>query len=117
MPDLLRPSRGVLVRDLLIFLLKLWLDGLKDLVLFPVSLGAAAVDFVFRTRIFYVVLRVGEQFDSWLNLFGASEGADRNPDGLFGTSKAGSPTLLGQLEEQIHGPEEHTQVPPSARSR
>ena len=117
MPDLLRPSRGVLVRDLLIFLLKLWLDGIKDLVLFPVSIGAAVVDFVFRTRIFYVVLSVGERFDSWLNLFGASEGADRNPDGLFGTSKAGSPTLLGQLEEHIHGPEQHAQTPPSARIR
>lgn len=42
------PSRGALVRDLLIFLLKLWVDGLKDLALFPLSLGAAAADLNLR---------------------------------------------------------------------
>lgn len=97
------PSRGALVRDVLIFQLKLSLDGLKDLVLSPVSLGAAAFDFVFRTRMFYRVLRTGERFDLWLNLFSAAEDASRARDGLFAASHAGDPTLLGQLEQLSGG--------------
>ncbi len=98
------PSRGALVRDLLIFHLKLWLDGLKDIVLLPLSLVAAGVDFVFRTRLFYRVLRIGERYDLWLNLFGAARHAEQARDGLFGVSRAGDSTLLGQLE-QLQGGE------------
>jgi hypothetical protein len=108
------PSRGVLVRDLLIFQLKLWLDGAKDLVLIPLSLGAAAFDFFFRTHLFYSVLRVGERYDRWLNLFSAAQHADLNREGLFGASHAGDPTLLGQLE-QIQGGERHRASPSSLR--
>lgn len=107
-PDISTPARSALVRDLLIFVLKLWLDGLKDVVLFPVALGTASIDFVFRTRSFYRVLRAGERFDLWLNLFGAARSAGRNVDGLFGASEAGSPTLLGELE-QLQGGERHAQ--------
>ncbi|MEW5927307.1 MAG: hypothetical protein AB1941_07480 [Gemmatimonadota bacterium] len=98
------PSRGALVRDLLIFHLKLWLDGLKDIVLLPLSLVAAGVDFVFRTRLFYGLVRVGERFDLWLNLFSAAKSAEQEREGLFGASRAGDSTLLGQLE-QLQGGE------------
>lgn len=99
MPDAPIPSRQALVRDLLIFHLKLWLDGLKDVVLLPVSIGAACIDFIFRTRLFYRVLRWGERYDLWLNLFGAAQRAAHEREGLFGASRGGDPTLLGQLEE------------------
>ena len=110
------PSRAALVRDLLIFHLKLWMDGLKDIVLVPVSLVAAGVDFVFRTRLFYRVLRMGERYDLWLNLFGAAQRAGHERDGLFGASHSGDPTLLGQLEH-LHGGDTSTEVrsaPPRA---
>lgn len=99
-----RPTRGALIRDLLIFHLKLWLDGFKDVVLLPLTLIAGAIDFVFRTRLFYRVLGIGERFDLWLNLFGAARAAGHARDGLFGVSRAGDPTLLGQLE-RLHGGE------------
>lgn len=105
------PSRGALVRDLLIFQLKLWLDGLKDVVLLPLSLAAAGFDFVFRTRFFYRVLRVGERYDLWLNLFSSAQRADLEREGLFGASRAGDPTLLGQLEQAQGG--ERRRKPPS----
>ena len=104
MPEVASPTRGALVRDLLIFLLKLWLDGLKDVALFPLAIVAAGADIVFRTRVFYRVLRMGERFDLWLNLFGAAQSADHNREGLFGASRAGDDTLLGQLE-QLQGGE------------
>lgn len=103
MNDFATPSRGALFRDLVVFLVKLWMDGAKDVVLTPVSLFAAAVDFVFRTRLFYRVLRMGERFDLWLNLFGASRTAGVERDGLFGASRAGDATLLGRLEQMAGG--------------
>jgi hypothetical protein len=97
-----RPSRRALIRDLLIFHLKLWIDGFKDVVLLPLTLVAGGIDFIFRTRLFYRVLGLGERFDLWLNLFGSARHAGHSRDGLFGVSRAGDSTLLGQLE-RLHG--------------
>ncbi len=103
-----RVSRWVITRDLFIFQLKLFLDGFVDAVLVPVSIAAALVDMVFggegRGRLFYSVMRLGERIDLWLNLYGASSRADM--DGLFGGSKAGSDTLLGELEMRLRGGDE-----------
>jgi hypothetical protein len=97
------PSSGVLIRDLLIFQLKLWLDGLKDVVLSPLSLIAAAMDLLLgpgrRGPRLYRVLRLGERFDLWLNLFGAAKAAQHSREGLFAGSEPGDGTMLGALEE------------------
>jgi hypothetical protein len=97
------PDRGVIIRDLIIFQIKLFLDGLKDFIVSPVALGAAGLDLLFPTRRrghrFYSVMRVAERFDGWLNLYGAAEHAEQNEAGLFGESRAGTNTLLGRLEE------------------
>jgi hypothetical protein len=100
--------RRVIVRDLLLFQLKLFLDGVIDLTLAPLSIAVAVVEIFFggerRGRLFYSILRFGEKADLWLNLYGASRRADR--DGLFGGSKAGSDTLLGEIEQRIRGGDE-----------
>lgn len=100
-------DRGVVLRDLLIFHVKLAVDGMKDVVLAPASLGAAVLDLLLPGERpghrFYTVMRIGERFDRWLSLFSAVEHADATRDGLFGTSLAGSPTLLGRLEEIVTG--------------
>jgi hypothetical protein len=86
MSDSDRPSRRVILRDLLIFQIKLWLDGLKDVVLSPVSIGACVLDVLFRRKhqrgLFYRVMRTGERFDLWLNLYGAAKDADERRSGL-----------------------------------
>lgn len=98
-------SRRVILRDLLIFQAKMWLDNLKDAILIPVSMGAALLDLLSgarrRGRFLYGVLRFGERWDLWLNLYGAGEEAPSTGDGLFGASRAGSPTFLGKLEELV----------------
>ncbi|MEW5930182.1 MAG: hypothetical protein AB1941_22215 [Gemmatimonadota bacterium] len=98
-------TRGVLVRDLVLFQIKLVLDSLKDLALFQASIVAAVIDVVFmpvtRGRLFYGVLRFSERADLWLNLYGASEGAQGDADGLFGRSRAGAPSYLGKLEQMV----------------
>lgn len=103
-------TRWVILRDLVIFQMKLALDGLKDLILAPASIAAAAFDILFPGTTpgsrFYAVLRVGERFDRWLSLFSAADRADAHQDGLFGASRAGSGSLLGRLEEIVLGYEE-----------
>jgi hypothetical protein len=103
-------GREVLVRDLIIFQIKLMLDGAKDLVLAPLSIGAAGLDIVFpgerRGHRFYRVMLWGEKFDRWLNLFGAAEQASADNDGLFGASRAGSDSLLGRIEAMVLGHDE-----------
>ena len=104
------PRTKVSIRDFCIFQLKLAIDGLKDAAVFAMSFVAFTVDLVFkrhgRRRFFYKMMRVSERLDLWLNLHGATEGADENPDGLFGTSAAGSDTLLGQVEQMVRGGDE-----------
>jgi len=101
-------SRWVIVRDLALFQLKLFLDGLIDVTLAPLSVGAALIEIFFggerRGRLFYAILRFGERADLWLNLYGASRRADT--DGLFGGSEAGSDTLLGEIEDLVRGGDE-----------
>ena len=104
------PQTKVSIRDFAIFQLKLLIDGLKDGAVFTMSFLAFGIDLLFRRhgrrRFFYKMMRVSEKFDLWLNLHGAAEGADENPDGLFGTSAAGSNTLLGQVEQIVRGGDE-----------
>jgi hypothetical protein len=102
-----RPSRSVLVRDASIFMLKLWLDGLKDIALTAAAIGALVVDISGRRRsehlLFYKVVRAGERFDLWLNLYGAAETGASSEEGLFGASRAGDKSFLGKLEEMTGG--------------
>ncbi len=102
-----RPSRGVLVRDALIFMIKLWLDGLKDIALTVFAVGALLLDLVFRRGtdrfVFYKVVRAGERFDLWLNLYGAAEAGSKSEEGLFAGSRAGEDSFLGRLEELTGG--------------
>lgn len=88
------PTRTVLVRDLIVFQVKLWLDGLKDLVLAPLSLAALAIDLLRGASSsdkmqFYRVLHLGERYDRWLNLYGAY--TDRVAQQRDGTGDAEAP--------------------------
>jgi len=103
---------GVLIRDFLIFYIKLLIDGAKDLLFLQLALVAFCLDLILmialgrRRGLFYRVLEIGERFDLWLNLYKPSRGAGGNADGLFGESRAGDDTFLGEMEELVRrGPE------------
>lgn len=102
-----RPPKRVLLRDAVIFMLKLWLDGLKDIALTGAAIVALVVDLVGRRRsehyLFYKVVRAGERFDLWLNLYEPSETGATSEEGLFGASRAGDKSFLGKLEEMTGG--------------
>jgi hypothetical protein len=103
-------DRWIVIRDLAIFQVKLALEGLKDIVVSQLSIGAAALDLLFPTARrgarFYSVMRYAERFDNWLSLYSAAEAAGDHEEGLFGASRAGSNSLLGRLEEMVLGRKE-----------
>lgn len=109
-PRRITARRRVVVRDFAIFQFKLFLDGVKDVALSAISLGALALDLLAgggrKPRLFYSVLAMSERFDLWLNLSGAVsrlEEEELDDEGLFGASEAGSDSLLGKVEELVRG--------------
>ena len=71
------PDRWTLIRDILVLQLKLVVDGLRDLILVPISLVVGIVSLVKSGsgggEEFYELLRAGRRSERWINLFGAAE--------------------------------------------
>lgn len=82
------PTRKAIIRHVLIFQAKLWLEGFKDVILMPLSLVAAIIDLVFRGGALYSVMSLGKKFERWVHLYAALDrgsSADRpaeRPDSL-----------------------------------
>lgn len=102
------PSRQVLVRDFLIFELKLLLDGAMDLILGPIAAVVFLLDLAVGGphlgRRFYRLLRFGERWDLWLSLYQPARDADAREDGLFAAGARGADSLIGKLEELLTDP-------------
>ena len=84
MPDDAQPTnhehdvgRWTLIRDIAILQVKLVVDGLRDLILVPVSLVVGIISVVKggdeTNNDFYDLLRLGRRSERWINLFGAAE--------------------------------------------
>ena len=71
--------RWQLLRDVVSFQFKLAIDGLRDVLLSPISIGAALAG-VFTDskepgKYFYRLLKAGHHTDDWINLFGTHDDA------------------------------------------
>ena len=68
-------KRSTLVRNTVVFQLKLMADGFRDLVLLPVSLIASLIGLLRGgdepEREFLQVISVGRESEKWINLFGS----------------------------------------------
>jgi hypothetical protein len=93
-------SRWKLVRDLGVFELKLAVDGVKDLVLAPLALAAVVADMVMpvesRGAFLRAVIRIGEGFEKWLNLYGLK----RREDARTVLDEGGSDLIVDYLESK-----------------
>lgn len=73
----IKANRWRLVRDSLIFQVKLGLDALRDLLLSPVSIGCTLYDLIKghdqHNSSFYKLMALGQKSDHWLNLFGCGD--------------------------------------------
>ncbi|MEQ8267345.1 MAG: hypothetical protein RH982_09115 [Parvibaculum sp.] len=97
-------TRWVLLRDVAVFQGKLVLDSVKDILLSPVSLGAALFSLFNREeetgRQFYDVLHAARRFEDWINKYGD---ADRVPPPGFAVKQEGESidTMVNRLEELV----------------
>lgn len=97
-------TRWVLLRDVAVFHGKLVLDGMKDILLSPVSLGAALISLFNKEeetgRQFYEVLHAARRLEDWLNKYGD---ADRIPAPGFATRQEGESidAMIARVEELV----------------
>jgi hypothetical protein len=97
------------LRDVLVFQIKLVLGNLQNLVLVPLSLGAAAIDLVFKGKhegqLFYNVLRLGRYTDEAINIYSSIGGYRPTPgeseEGLSMKTDFSVDTVLSRLEGVI----------------
>lgn len=77
MSDRETPDRWTLIRDLVVFQFKLFVDGIRDLLLVPVSLVIGVISLLKGGERpgteFYDLLKFGRHTDHAINLFGAAD--------------------------------------------
>ncbi|WP_367715249.1 hypothetical protein AB2N04_15065 [Nitratireductor sp. GISD-1A_MAKvit] len=77
------PGRGRVLRRVALFQVKLMADGLRDVVLSPLSIAAAALGLLSRrpdTEIYLDrLMRFGRETDQWINLFDHRSDAEKTP--------------------------------------
>lgn len=103
-------KRKQLLRNIVIFQLKLWVDGFRDLVLLPVSLVAAFVGFMRGgdepERELNQAIAYGRQTEEWINLFGqhgtgAQAGTETQSGGKNAHSLASIDAVFTKVEEAL----------------
>ncbi len=96
------PPRWTLIRDALVFQAKLFVDGVRDLLLAPIAFGALILDLLGvggrAGRHFYNVMLLGRQSEEWIDLFKA---ADRPLLGAGVSSQGSLDSLVERLEAAV----------------
>lgn len=95
------PVRRQLIKHVVVLQLKLLLGAARDLALTPVTLVAAAVDFVLAgrqpPRYFAWILRLGERSDHWIDLWSAARDGEMEP-------RENVDALLARVEQVVRDP-------------
>jgi hypothetical protein len=106
--------RFPVLRDVIVFQAKLLVDGLRDLLLSPLSVFAALVDLLVPGddggKRFYAVVRFGRRTERWINLFGAA--SRHAPD----TAPEGVDALLQELEGLMRDPQRREEAKARAQA-
>lgn len=111
-------SRGRLLRDLLVFQGKLFVDGFRDLLLSPASLLLGLADLVAPSAPgprFYRLLELGRRSDHWINLFGAADPPASNADGDAGDATRNIDGLVDRFETTVRDQLRSGTLPAGAR--
>ena len=114
-----RDPRQVFLRDAVVFHGKLLLDGLRDVVLFPVALITALIDLLRRDdpagHRFYDVVHFARETEQWIDLF---EAADRAPDTGRPRPNIEGPRLddfIDDIEQKLKAGHERGELSASAK--
>ncbi len=116
------PSHSDLIRDVAVFQVKLIVDGLRDLVLVPLSLVAAAISLVSSKdgvpgTQFYHLLSVGKQSEHWINLFGAMKTAPPGREQPIPFPDAAMDEIVGKIEAFVVDEQKRGGMTAQARER
>lgn len=97
-----------MLRDLFVFQLKIFLDGLKDIALAPASLVAGILGLFSKEghpgRYLSSVMRAGKGYEKWIDLYSALDkekqlGSDEDTDGLDGYVERLERALVARSQE------------------
>jgi len=105
LPEALDPRerRWRLIRDLLTFTLKASLEAMRDIALIPAALGAGLIGILFSPdhpeRYFADVLRLGDRFDRFIDLFGSARA--RRAAGFHTETGEVEPDEVPQVDEIV----------------
>jgi hypothetical protein len=99
-------ERWTMLRDLGVLQIKLLIDGLRDIVLVPLSLGAAVVSIVSGKDgrpgpQFYHLLAWGKQSEIWINLFGAVKNSPEEIEQPMPFHDKDIDDIVGRLESFV----------------
>jgi hypothetical protein len=101
MTDKPHGTRWRLLRDVVVFQIKLGMEAVLDITLIPVSLAAAAVDLLLgnwrRPRWFHAVLRFGERCERRIDLWGV-------PTSSHDAPQSDADVLLRSIETLVRNP-------------
>lgn len=123
MPEAGQPAdKRTLVRDVAVFQFKLIVDGLRDLVLVPVSLLAGLVSLVSGAGgrpgpQFYQLLNLGKQTERWIDLFGALRNAPPDLVDQVRFPDANMDEILDKIEAFVSDEEKRGGMTAQARQR
>jgi hypothetical protein len=116
------PDRWTLIRDVAVLQVKLVVDGLRDLILVPLSLAAGIVSLasgengVPGTQ-FYRLLGVGKQSELWINLFGAMKNAPPDLEHPMPFPDSDMDEIFGRIEAFVVDEEKRGGMTAQARKR
>lgn len=115
-------ERWTLLRDIGVFQVKLVVDGMRDLVLVPLSLFAGVISLLSSAdsdnRLkFYHLLGFGKQTERWINLFGAAENSPEKFAQAEPFADASIDELLGKIEAFVVDEARRGGVTAQARER
>ncbi len=100
------PERWTMLRDLGVLQIKLIVDGLRDIVLVPLSLVAAVISIASGKDgrpgpQFYHLLAWGKQSEVWINLFGAVKNAPEEMEQTIPLGDKDIDDIVGRLESFV----------------
>ena len=99
-------ERWTLIRDVGVLQFKLLVDGLRDLVLVPLSLAAGLISLLQSKDgrpgpQFYHLLAWGKQSEVWINLFGAVENSPAKIEQSHPFGEKDIDDIVGRLESFV----------------
>jgi hypothetical protein len=115
-------DRWTLIRDVAVLQVKLVVDGLRDLILVPLSLIAGIVSLASGEKgvpgtHFYRLLGVGKQSELWINLFGAMKNAPPDLEHPMPFPDADMDEIVGKIEAFVVDEEKRGGMTAQAKER